>query len=125
MRRNLQRSANKNAPEENVSRRTVQVILNQRLGFCFYPKRKVQGLTKSQRIKMMQIYEKLMRWHSKKSIKRMIVSDEKTFYFEQSFNTKNGVVYSTTFEDIHENFQTVKRFQNKSSLMNLRAVSSN
>ena len=49
-----QHSANKVAAEANVSRRTVQVILNEYLGFRPYRKRNFQGLTKSQRIKMIQ-----------------------------------------------------------------------
>ena len=53
------------AAEENVNNRTVQVILNEDLGFRPYRKRKVQGLTKLQRIKKIQRYKKLIRWHSK------------------------------------------------------------
>ena len=123
--KNPQHSANKIAVEENVSHRTVQLILNEDQGFCLYQKRKVQGLTKSQRIKMVQRYEKLIIRHNKKSIDIMIFSDEKIFCTEQSFYTKNDIVYSTIFEDIPENFGTVKHFQNKSSVMILETVTSN
>ena len=60
IRRNPQRFANKIAAEENESRRTVQVILNEDLRFRPNRKRKVQCLTKSQRIKVIQRYEKLI-----------------------------------------------------------------
>ena len=60
IRRNPQRSAYKIGAEEHVSRRALQVILNEDLGFHLYCKRKVQGLTKSQRIKMIQRYEILI-----------------------------------------------------------------
>ena len=56
IRRNPQRSAYKIGAEEHVSRRALQVILNEDLGFHLYCKRKVQGLTKSQGIKMIQRY---------------------------------------------------------------------
>ena len=45
IRRNPQRSANKIAAEENVNRRTLQVILNDYLGFLLYREKKVQCLT--------------------------------------------------------------------------------
>ena len=60
------------AAEENVSRRIVQVILNEDQGFYAYHKRKVQGLTKSQRIKRLQRCKKLIRCHGKKSNDRII-----------------------------------------------------
>ena len=48
--RNTQHSANKISTDENVNRRTVQVILNEDLGFRSYRKRKIQGLVQAQRI---------------------------------------------------------------------------
>ena len=49
MRRNIQPSANKMVPEENVSHRTIQVILNEAWDLIFIrkKKKKIQGLTKS------------------------------------------------------------------------------
>ena len=72
---------------------------------------------------MIQRSEKLIRRHAKKSVDRMIFSDEKIFCTELSFNAKNDMVYSTTFEDIPENFRTVKHFQNNNFVMILGAVS--
>ena len=80
--RNPQCSANKIAAEDNVSHTTGQVILNEDLGFHPYRKRKVQGLTKSQIIKIIQRYEKLIRRHSKKRVDKMIFSNEKIFCTE-------------------------------------------
>ena len=71
------------ASEENVSRRTMQIILNEDPGFCPYCKRKVEGLTKSQRIKRLQRCKKLIRRHGKKSTDRIIFCGEKLFYTEQ------------------------------------------
>ena len=51
----------------------------------------------------MQRHEKLIRWHSKKNIDKMILSDEKIFCTEQFYNAKNDIVYSTTFEDTSQN----------------------
>ena len=76
--------------------------------FVLFEKKKVQGLTKSQRIKMIQRHEKLIRRHGKKSVDRMVFSDEKIFCTEQSFNAKNDIVYSTTFEDVPENLRNSK-----------------
>ena len=42
------------AAEQNVSRRTVQVILNEGLEFRPYHKRKVRDFIKSQRIKRLK-----------------------------------------------------------------------
>lgn len=125
IRRNPQRSANKMAAEENMSRRTMQLILNEDLGFRPYRKRKVQGLTTAQIVKRLQRCKKLLNRHGSKSVEKIIFSDEKLFCTEQSYNAKNDVVYSATFEDIPENFRTVKRFQNKNSVMVWAAVSHN
>ena len=62
--------------------------MNEDLSFHRYCKRKVQGLTKSLGIKRLQRCKKLIRRHGKKSIDRIIFSDEKLFCTEQSFNTK-------------------------------------
>ena len=51
--------------------------------------------------------------------------DEKLFCTELCFNAKNYVAYSTTFEGIPENLRTVKRFQNKNSVMIWGEVSNN
>ena len=54
IRRNPQHSATKIASEENVSRRTMQLIINEDLGFCLSRKRKVQGSTTAQKVKRLQ-----------------------------------------------------------------------
>ena len=75
IRRNPLLSSNKMAAKENVNRKTMQVKLNEDLGSRLYCKRKVQGLTKSLRIKRLQRCKKLIRRHGKKSIDRIIFSD--------------------------------------------------
>ena len=54
------------AGKENMSHETMQIILNEDLGFRPYCKRKIQGLIKSQRIKRLKSCKKLIRWYSKK-----------------------------------------------------------
>jgi len=56
-------------------------------------------------------------WHGSPAVEKIIVSDEKLFVIEQSFNPKNDVVYSASFEDIPEQKRTVRRCQNSSSVM--------
>ena len=63
IRRNPQQSAHKIDAEENVSRKTMQVVLIKDLGFHPYCKRQVQGLTKSQGMTRLQRCEKLIRRH--------------------------------------------------------------
>ena len=66
--------------------------------------------------KKKQRSKKLLNQHGRESVHRKIFSKEKLFYSEQSYNTKNDVIYSETFDDIPENLRTVKRFQNQNSV---------
>lgn len=57
LRRNPQRSANITAAKQNVSHRTVKVLINEDLSFHPCCKRKIQGLIAAQRIKGLQCKE--------------------------------------------------------------------
>ena len=51
------------------------------------------------------------------NIGRIIFSDDKLFCSEQIYIVENDVVDLATYDDIPENFWTLKRFQNKNSVM--------
>ena len=55
----------------------------------------------------------------------MILSDEKLFCTEQSYDAKNNVVNWTIFNNMLENLWTVKCFQNKDFAMIWAAISHN
>ena len=82
MRRNPRCSANKMAAEENVSRRSKQVI-NESLGFHPYHIRNAQDLTAAQIIKWLQRCKKLLNRHGSESIDRIIFFHETLFCTEQ------------------------------------------
>ncbi len=65
-------SANKMTAEENVSPRTMQVIINEDLGFRPNCKGKVQGLTAAHTIKRLQRCKKLLNQHGRKRVDNII-----------------------------------------------------
>ena len=56
---------------------------------------------------------------------RIVFSDEKLLFTEQSYNAKNDAVCSATFDDTPENLQTIQLFQNENSIMFYAAMSNN
>lgn len=125
IRRNPQRSGRKLAKQENVSERSMRRILSNDLGLKAYRKRKIHGLSNAQKLKRLQRCKKLLKRHGPKKVQKIIFSDEKLFCTEQSYNSKNDVVYSVAFEDIPAEKRTVQRFQNKNSVMVWGAISEN
>lgn len=125
IRRNPERSARRLAKEENVSATSMRRLLAKDLGLKPYRKRKIHGLSDEQKKKRLERSKLLLKRHGVRKVKKIIFSDEKLFLTEQCHNAKNDVVYSLSFEDIPEEQRTVKRFQNKSSVKVLGAISEN
>ena len=74
-----------------MSRRAMQVIINEDLGFHPFHKRKAQGFTAAQIIKRLQRCKKFLNHYGGDNVDRIIFSDEKLFYTEQSYNAKNDL----------------------------------
>lgn len=60
-----------------------------------------------------QTCKKLLKRHDKKSVNRIIFSDEKLFCIEQCCNAKNSVVYSAAFENLPKEIRTVNAFRKR------------
>lgn len=65
----------------------------------------------------------MLKRHNRKRVNRVLFSVKSLFCIEQCYDAKNGAIYSAISEDISETFQTVKRFQNKISVIFWAAVS--
>lgn len=117
IRRNPVRSGNKMAKEENTSKTSMRRLLNVDLGVRPYRKRKIHGLKNVQKDTRLKRSKLLAKRHAGGKLEKIIFSDEKLFVMEQSHNSKNDVVYSTSIEAIPENLRNVQRYQNKSSVM--------
>ena len=72
MLKNPTRSENEIAAEGNMSRRTMQIIINRDSSFCPYLERKVEGLTAAQILKRLQICKKMLNWHDSECIGKII-----------------------------------------------------
>lgn len=100
----------------------------QRLGFIInkgpYRKSKVKGLIAAQIIKLSM---KKNQWSN--MVRKVWNKSNGTFwriYFTlNNIIVKSDALYSATSENIPENFQTVKRFQNKISIMTWAEASKN
>lgn len=121
--RNPQRSTRKLAADLKTSKSSVNRILSHRLHFKAYRKRKVHGLSNDQKIARRKRCKVLLERFGSGTVENIIFSDEKLFVVQQSHNAKNDIVYSLSLEDIPEQFRTVQRFQNSSSVMVWGAVS--
>lgn len=90
-------------------------------GFLFLWKKKVEDMIVALRIKILQRCKKFLKQHGRTGVDKILFSDEKLFWKEQSNIARNDVIFSATFEDK----PTGKYFQNKNSIMICTAVINN
>lgn len=121
IRRNCEVSQNSIGKQYGFSRTTARNILIHDLNMKPYKKRVIHGITVAQKEKRLKRCKILNTWHADSEI---IFSDEKLFVLEQSVNSQNDRCYGVSISSIPEDIRSVKRFQNKSSIMVWGAICS-
>jgi inhibitor of nuclear factor kappa-B kinase subunit alpha len=92
----------------NVNRESVRRVVRDNLGLHPYKLRKSGKLSDLQKSKRLERCRLLRRRSSEKSVKKIVISDEKIFRIEQKLNAQNDRVYATSIEDLPESFRAVR-----------------
>lgn len=126
VRRNPERRCRRLSQELKVSTTSMHRVLRIDLGLKCYKKRKLHGLSNTQKQNRLIRSRKLIKFFNParwKKLETLIFSDEKIFNVQQSYNSKNDVVYGLSFQHIPENLRTVQRFQKSNGVMVWGALS--
>ena len=117
VRRNPQQSPNKIAKGVKTSRSSVRRMIVDDLSLRPFKKRKVHGLTTTQKNKRRDLAKQLLSRHAGESLDLIVFSDEKLFSVQETHNNQNVRIYAVSFDDVPEHLRTVSRFQGEPSVM--------
>lgn len=123
--RNPGRSANQMAKELNISRKSVQRILAEKLKVRPFKKSISQELTTAQQKKRLNCSKALIRLLDGGELPNLVFSDEKTFCIEQYVNKQNDRVWLKGRSSDHSDKLRITRRQGAAQIMVWAAVTEN
>lgn len=120
LRRNPCQSVRKIGRALGINKSSIHEITKYDLGLKGYKKQRVHGLTDKQKKARIQKCKILI---NRLADREMIFSDEKMFILQDTYNSQNNRVYSTSLDTCPTDKLKVQRFQNSSKVMVWGAIS--
>ncbi|KAI6651278.1 hypothetical protein LOD99_5426 [Oopsacas minuta] len=123
IRRNPRRSMRKMPVDLQVSRHSIQNVVNTKLGMYSFKRKKVHHLTDQVKQKRMSRCKGLLERHANHGLETILFSDEKIFTIQEVTNSQNHRIISATRSSILEKYRYVSRIQKPQSVMVWAGVS--